>query len=320
MKRLFAPIEDGLERVEARLQEELRSDHSSVDALTRYGWSMGGKRLRPALLLLTARATGELQSDHITLATVVEMIHMATLVHDDVLDGATVRRHMETINCRWSNQASILLGDYLFSHAFYLASTLDSTYACRLIGRSTNRVCEGEIRQNESCGQLDLNESDYLSIIDAKTAELCACACRLGAHYAGADGDTTERLAEYGRLIGMAFQITDDILDLIGSESQTGKSLGTDAAQQKPTLPLIYGWQRGDHVFRSELERLLSASADEGPSRLVAHLRSGGAIDRAFEYAERLTREARAIAAELPSSSPQAVLMELAEQVVRRSC
>ncbi len=159
---LYAPIADELEQVEDILRREMRSRHPFVDELVRYGCLLGGKRLRPALLLLSAKATGEVTPHHLTLAAVVEMIHTATLVHDDVLDEASMRRHLATVNARWDNEASLLLGDFLFSHAFYLASTTESTLACQLIGRSTNIVCEGEIRQKGSCADFELSEAGVL--------------------------------------------------------------------------------------------------------------------------------------------------------------
>src|SRR5262249_5721018 len=161
-----------LRRVDIRLHEELRSDHPDADAVIRHGIRLAGKRLRPALLLLAGQAVGKLGDDHVTLAAVVEMIHTATLVHDDVLDEAALRRHIDTVNARWNNETSVLLGDFLFTHAFYLASTLESTYACRTIGRSTNIVCDGELRQTITSGDVTLSEDDYLAIVDAKTAEL----------------------------------------------------------------------------------------------------------------------------------------------------
>ena len=171
------------------------------------------------------------------------MIHTATLVHDDVIDHAGLRRHLATVNTRWDNEASVLLGDFLFSHAFYLASTLDSPLACQAIGRATNIVCEGEMRQKGSRAEFSLDEATYLQILDAKTAELCACCCELGAHFSGAQASAIRRLAAYGRNLGIAFQVADDLLDVLGDEATVGKSLGTDFAQQKPTLPVIRALQ-----------------------------------------------------------------------------
>ena len=181
LDELYAPIAAELMQVEEMLRREMRSKYPFVDELVRYGCLLGGKRLRPALLLLSAQCAGAIGAHHIKLAAVIEMIHTATLVHDDVLDSANVRRHLATVNARWDDQSSLLLGDFLFSHAFYLASTTGSASACELIGRATNIVCEGEIRQKGSRGDFSLSESEYLEILDAKTAELCACSCQLGA-------------------------------------------------------------------------------------------------------------------------------------------
>ena len=156
------------------------------------------------------------------------MIHTATLVHDDVLDEAAVRRHVATVNAAWGNHASILLGDYLFTQSFYLASTLGDARACQWIGEATNRVCEGELQQIRERGNLELTEDEYFAIIDGKTAELTSCCCRLAAIYSGMDEELVEDLAEFGRNLGIAFQIADDVLDLIGKETLAGKSLGTE--------------------------------------------------------------------------------------------
>src|SRR5262245_7035606 len=191
---LYAPIAQDLEEVERILAHTLESPRPCVARLTNYLEHYRGKRLRPALLLFTARACGRVTPAHHVLGAVVEMIHTATLVHDDVLDEAAVRRHVSTVNARWGNQNSILLGDYLFTHAFHLASSVE-VQACRLIGEATNRVCEGELQQGVERGNLDLTEAEYLDIIDGKTAELTACCCRLGALYSGATPDVVERLS-----------------------------------------------------------------------------------------------------------------------------
>src|SRR5438105_5288620 len=257
---LFAPIAGDLVEVEHILAATLENSRPCVAPLLAHLRNYRGKRLRPVLLLLTARACGRITSAHHTLAAVVEMIHTATLVHDDVLDEALVRRHLPTINAGWGNQTSILLGDFLFTHAFHLASSVDAQ-ACRLIGAATNRVCEGELQQCTERGNLELSEEDYLGIVGGKTAELTSCCCRLAALYSGMPGNVVERLALYGRALGVAFQIADDLLDLVGEERATGKSLGTDVDQQKLTLPLIH---------------LLSQAPPEQGVRLRQLLRSPG--------------------------------------------
>ncbi|HEV3163282.1 MAG TPA: polyprenyl synthetase family protein, partial [Isosphaeraceae bacterium] len=236
---VYDPIAAELAEAERIFAAELGSRLPFVQHLVEHCARLRGKRLRPALLLLSAQACGGVNSAHPVLAAVVEMIHTATLVHDDVLDEAVIRRHAATVNAEWGNESAVLMGDYLFTHAFHLAASLDSTLACRWIGRATNLVCEGEMQQIYNRGNLDLDEPTYLSIVRGKTAELTAVSCRLGAHYAGAAEDTVEALASFGRDLGVAFQITDDVLDIWGEERATGKTLGTDLDKQKLTLPLI---------------------------------------------------------------------------------
>ena len=317
LSEIFLPIKPELEQVKQILEREMSSRYPCVDEMTRYGRRLGGKRLRPALLLLTAKTVDKIHASHLTLGTVVEMIHTATLVHDDVLDSASVRRYDETVNARWGNHQSILLGDFLFSHAFYLASTLDSTLACQVIGKATNRVCQGEIRQNDSCGKWELPEEDYLSMIDAKTAELCACSCRLGAHFAGADDEQTELWTAYGRCLGMAFQIIDDVLDLAGRETETGKSLGTDLAQAKPTLPLIHVWEQANESDRQSLKQLL-ASSDDPRAKLDPWLTRYDAMTYARSRAAAYAQQATQIASQAEPSDAQRVLSQLPEVLMHR--
>src|SRR4029077_20314334 len=210
----FAPIAGDLDEVERILRQTLESARPGVAELVAHLAHYKGKRLRPALLLLVAQACGTVTPAHHLLAAVTEMIHTATLVHDDVLDHAAVRRHVPTVNALWGNQASILLGDFLFTHAFHLSSTLDDVRACRIIGESTNRLCEGELHQVCRRGCLDLSADEYFDIIDAKPAELTACSCKLGALFADVSEDVIEHLTNYGRSLGIAFQIADDLLDL----------------------------------------------------------------------------------------------------------
>lgn len=319
LQAVYAPIEEELAQVEQILRTELRSRHSFVDELVRYGCMLGGKRLRPALLLLSAKAAGEVRRDHLVLAAVVEMIHTATLIHDDVLDEADMRRHLATVNSRWSNEVSVLLGDYLFTHAFYLASTLETTRACRVIGRATNIVCEGELRQIGSRSNFSLSEAEYLDIIEAKTAELCACSCELGAHYAGADDETTLRLTRFGRDLGIAFQIADDLLDVQGDEHATGKSLGTDLDQHKPTLPLIRVFQLASAGELLELQDLLQSEPEPRRQALVTWYERFDALEYSRRRALDFARSAIAAIESLDSSPALDVLRMLAEFVVLRT-
>lgn len=319
LQQLYEPIAQELAEVEQILRAELRSDFPFVDELVRYGCLLGGKRLRPALLLLAAQATGRIQREHLVLAAVVEMIHTATLVHDDVLDEADLRRHLATVNARWDNETSILLGDFLFTHAFYLASTLDSTLACRMIGRATNIVCEGELRQKGSRADYGISERDYFGILEAKTGELCACSCHLGARMAGAAEETIRQCDTYGRHLGIAFQIADDLLDVTGIERETGKSLGTDLQKQKPTLPLIRLLRVATQTDRDEVLGILNEERADRHQALASFFERYGAVAYAQDQARQFASHARRQLDGLPRTQAREILALLTEFVVSRS-
>jgi octaprenyl-diphosphate synthase len=278
-----------------------------------------GKRLRPALLLLSGRACGAITPAHPILAAVVEMIHTATLVHDDVLDESIVRRHAATVNAEWGNETAVLLGDYLFTHAFHLAASVESTLACRLIGRATNKVCEGEMQQVHHRGNLNLDENSYFAIIEGKTAELTAVSCRLGAQYSGADDAITEAMDRYGRNLGIAFQIADDVLDIWGEESVTGKSLGTDLDKQKMTLPLIHLLKTADPAMASSVRRMLRESGGECRNQLTTMLEASGALDYSWQRARWHVSEAVNSLEVLADSEAKSTLRVLAHYTVRRA-
>jgi octaprenyl-diphosphate synthase len=316
---LLAPIARDLEEVERILAATLQSARPGVGLLIEHLGHLRGKRLRPALLLLTAQACGRVTAAHHTLGAVVEMIHTATLVHDDVLDSASVRRHVATVNALWGNQTSILLGDYLFTHAFHLTSTLGDASACRLIGEATNRVCEGELHQICQCGNLELTEREYFDIIDGKTAALTACCCRLGAHFSGKAPDVVERLAAFGRGLGIAFQIADDLLDLVGEERTTGKSLGTDVEQQKLTLPLVHLLETAASELATRVRQILGHPHNHKREALRPILVETGSLAYAQRRAEEFARQARAELVCLPASPYRSILEVLTERVVHRN-
>jgi octaprenyl-diphosphate synthase len=286
-----------------------------VDHVSRYR----GKRLRPALLLLSGRACGEITPAHHTLAAVLELIHTATLVHDDILDGASVRRHMATVNAEWGVSSGILLGDYLFTHAFHLVAALDDAESCRYISLATNRTCEGELCQGLHGGNLELTEDEYLEMIEGKTAELISCCCRLGALRSGAPGEVVEGLARYGRWLGLAFQIADDLLDLVGEEWITGKSLGTDIVQKKLTLPLIRLLEQVEPAQAVRLRQILAGSGNHKRELLRPFLEESDALAystrRARDFAASAQRELQI----LPPSACRDSLEVLTEKVVQRS-
>jgi octaprenyl-diphosphate synthase len=315
---LFAPIARDLEQVECIYAETIANKKPAIDRILGQLQNYNGKRLRPSLLLLTAHACGDVTRNHHILGAVVEMVHTATLVHDDVLDEASVRRHLPTVNAGWGNKASILLGDYLFTHAFHLSSSTGDARACEIIGEATNRVCEGELQQTLQRGNLELSEDEYLEIIEAKTAALTACCCRLGAIYAGATDEIVERLTTYGRLLGMAFQVADDLLDVIGQERTAGKTLGTDLEQQKLTLPLIRMLDAVPAPEAAGLRRLLAQSHPHRREHVAAALAHTDAVGYARQRAERFAAEAGAELAHLPPSSFRETLLALPQWAVRR--
>jgi octaprenyl-diphosphate synthase len=306
-------------QVEQIFRAELESQNPYVADIFTHVSHFRGKRLRPMLLLLSASATGPITQAHRILAAVVEMIHTATLVHDDVLDEAETRRHVATVNARWNNETSVLYGDYLFTHAFHLASSLDTTFACRMIGRATNTVCEGELTQIRERGNLDLSEGAYLRIIDGKTAELCAIACYLGAHFSEAEEQVAKSLEQYGRSLGIAFQISDDLLDILGSEVETGKSLGSDFKKQKLTLPLIRLLSQAEESDAARLRELLGQADDEAWTEIVRWLHRSDAVEYARTRALEFAAAARGQLECLSDSSAKRILIEITDFATHRT-
>jgi octaprenyl-diphosphate synthase len=313
----LAPVAADIAEAEAIFDRTLAPHRGPFGPLIEHLRHYRGKRLRPTLLLLAAKACGKVVPAHHTLAAAMEMIHTATLVHDDVLDEADLRRHKPTFNAGWGNKVSILLGDMLFTHAFHLTSTVDGR-ACQITGEVTNRVCAGELRQVTERGNLELTEADYFAIIDGKTAALTECCGRLGALYAGASEDVAAKLANYGRSLGLAFQIADDVLDLVGNEDTAGKTLGTDLAQQKLTLPVIHCLHRLPPAEAAKLRDAIRTAADGLGPRVLAALEKTQSVAYAKRKADEFARAAKSELECLPRSECRAVLEGIADWSVRR--
>ena len=307
-----------LAAVDQRFSEELRSDLACVNRLVRHVSRFHGKMLRPMLVLLSGKAVGELTDAHVTLATVVEMVHMATLVHDDVLDEAELRRKGATINHLRGNEAAVLLGDYLISHSYHLCSSLDSQLASRLIARTTNQVCEGELLQIDNRNNIDLDEPTYLEIITRKTASLCAVCCHLGATFAGGSEAQVAALDTYGRSLGIAFQIQDDILDIVGETGVVGKTLGIDLEKQKMTLPVIHFLRTAPAEHRKLLRSLIASRDADKIDRIRNLILPSRSIDYARDAARELVAKGRTALASLPDTETRSVLDTMAEYVVTR--
>ena len=311
-----------LAAVDRRFGDELASDLRPVNTLVRHVSRFRGKMLRPCLVLLAGRAAQpdrELTDAHVTLATVVEMVHMATLVHDDVLDEAELRRKGATINHLRGNEAAVMLGDYLISHSYHLCASLDSQFASRLIARTTNQVCEGELLQIDNRHNLELDEPTYYEIIKRKTAVLTAACCTLGATYAGADPHCVAALETYGLSLGTAFQIQDDVLDLVGTEAAVGKTLGSDVEKGKMTLPMIHFLRTAPAEHRSLLRSLLGSRDADKVERVRNLILPSDSVRYARDAAARLVRQARVAVAELPPSDARRTLETMADFVIARA-
>jgi octaprenyl-diphosphate synthase len=310
-----------LQAVERLFAGELGSDVECVNALVRHVSRFRGKMLRPCLVLLSGKACApdrELSDDHVTIATVVEMVHMATLVHDDVLDEAELRRKGATLNHLRGNEAAVLLGDFLISHSYHLCSSLDSQFYSRTIARTTNHVCEGELLQIDNRNNLDLDEETYFEIIRRKTAVLCAACCLLGAKLSGAGERVMRQVEMFGLSLGMAFQIQDDILDIVGDATTVGKTLGIDVEKGKLTLPIIHFLRTAPREHRVLLRSLLEAGEAEKVEKIRNLILPSRSIDYARDVARAHIERARSAIADLPESDARQVLDTMAQFVLAR--
>jgi octaprenyl-diphosphate synthase len=318
LAQLVEPVANELKEVEKTLFAEMRSDVPWMNELLKSSSLAQGKRMRPLLLLLCGSQCGELGPGHVSMAAALEMIHVATLVHDDILDGAESRRHQPTVGHKHGQHVGILLGDYLFTHAFSVSTRTGSADAISILARASNRVCEGEMRQNFFQGDLNLKQSQYLEIVSDKTAELVAAACHLGAALSGANEHVCAGFEKYGRDLGIAFQIVDDVLDIVGDVDDVGKTLGTDAANSKLTLPVIHCRNSLNDEEQAQLLTYLTSSniTNEG---LMKWLKKTESIEYARDLARGYITEALTFAKSLKPTAFSASLTQVAEFVLRRT-
>ena len=315
---LYSSIRSDLREVARVFDEELVSDYRFVSALCDRVRAYRGKMLRPALLLLAGKSCGRVSSNHHTLAAVIEMVHVATLVHDDVLDEADERRGQAPINSVEGNVAAVLLGDYLISHAYHLCSSLEDQAAARLIGATTNAVCEGELLQNRHRGDSGLSESVYFEIIERKTGALTATACELGALYAGADEEVVGSLRSFGLAVGVAFQIVDDLLDIRGDQQEVGKSLGLDFSEGKLTLPTIHCLANAGPETAAALRAALLGETTTSHNCLRRWLTETDSLGYASSVALEYIGRARSALEILPPSDARSSLTAMAEFIIQR--
>jgi octaprenyl-diphosphate synthase len=311
-------IQSDMQRVDRVIHERLTSDVPLVKEVAQYIISAGGKRLRPALLLLVAGALGCDHPHRHTLAAVVEFIHTATLLHDDVVDESTLRRGRETANERFGNAASVLVGDFLYSRAFQMMVDVDNMRVMQVLAEATNVIAEGEVLQLMNMHDPSLDEAAYLRVIRSKTAKLFEASARLAAILHGADAATEEACATYGQAVGTAFQVIDDVLDYEGDATELGKNLGDDLREGKVTLPVICALQRADAAQRQVITAAIEQGHSEQLEEILAIVRTTGALEAARASAMTEARRAIEAASALPDNPYRASLLQLAAALQER--
>ena len=307
-----------MRRVDALIRSSLQSDVALIRQVAEYIIAAGGKRLRPAVLLLAAAAAGCRSDARYSLAVVVEFIHTATLLHDDVVDESRLRRGRETANAAFGNAASVLVGDFVYSRAFQMMVAVDSMRVMQVLADATNTIAEGEVMQLLNSRDPDVGEARYLEVIRRKTAKLFEAAGRLGGILGGARAEVEQGLADYGMHLGTAFQLIDDVLDYSGEEGAIGKQLGDDLAEGKPTLPLIRAMQAGSADDAAMIRAAITSGGRGEFERVLQAIRRCGALDYARDAAQRAADAAQHSLAPLPHSRYKQTLLELAAFSVTR--
>jgi octaprenyl-diphosphate synthase len=305
--------------VNAMIQQQLHSDVILINQLGHYIVNSGGKRLRPVVVLLSARAFGYMGSSHIDIAAIIEFIHTATLLHDDVVDSSQLRRGQKTANNIWGSEASVLVGDFLYSRAFEMMVDVNSMRVMEILAHTTNTIAEGEVMQLLNCHDPDTTEERYLNVIRSKTAKLFEAATQLGAVLCCRPAAEEEAMAAYGMHLGTAFQLTDDVLDYSASSEDLGKNIGDDLAEGKPTLPLIYAMRNG---IASQAKIIRNAIEDGGRENLtdvIEAIESTGAIAYTARAARCEADKAIQAIRSIPASPYQEALLNLAKFAVYRT-
>lgn len=304
--------------VDGVIRERLHSEVVLIRQVAEYIVGAGGKRLRPALVLFSAGALGYRGIHHLELAAVVEFIHTATLLHDDVVDESELRRGNQTANALFGNAASVLVGDFLYSRAFQMMVSVGSMRIQQVLANATNTIAEGEVLQLLNCHNADIDTTQYLQVIRYKTAKLFEAAARLGAILSGAPAEVEEGMARYGMHLGTAFQLIDDVLDYSGDEATTGKHLGDDLAEGKPTLPLIHAMKRGSAAQSACVRHAIEAGGRDALPGVLEAIHSTGALDETRRHAEAEAQLALEAITGLPPSTYRDSLVQLPPFAVAR--
>jgi octaprenyl-diphosphate synthase len=314
-----APMAEEMRQVDAVIQKRLASKVALIDQIANYIISAGGKRIRPLLVLLFSGALGFTGRERFELAATVEFIHTATLLHDDVVDESGLRRGRSTANAMFGNAASVLVGDFVYSRAFQMMVSVNRMRVLEVLADATNVIAEGEVLQLMNMHDPDVAVDDYLRVIRFKTAKLFEASARLGAVLAEADSATEEACASYGRSLGTAFQLVDDLLDYEGATEQLGKNVGNDLREGKPTLPLLIAMERGSASERALVRHAIEHGEVARLAEIVAIVRATGAIDATRDAARGEAEKARASLDVLPSTTYRDALLDLSVRSVDRS-
>ncbi|MFK7849489.1 MAG: polyprenyl synthetase family protein [Akkermansiaceae bacterium] len=307
----FELVRPDLEKVEVAIRAQVRDFDSAVEPYIAYICNTSGKRIRPALAILVGGASGEVTEDHRKIGVILELIHMATLVHDDIIDGASARRSMPTANAKWGNALAVLLGDALFSHALTLATDFNSIEICKKVGQAAREVCQGEIIQTQRRFDLTLSKKDYFQVIEMKTGALFAAATGLSAAVSGLGPEEENSLADYGMKLGTAYQIYDDCLDLVGSEEVVGKTLRTDLAKGKLTLPILNLLEASSEEQRAKLNKRILDQEEFDLPVLSGIAEYEGALERAVDTAVDLLKGCRSDLDVLKDSEYKDALLQI---------
>jgi octaprenyl-diphosphate synthase len=319
MTEIRSFVEADMRAVDRMIHEQLRSQVALIDQVGNYIVNSGGKRLRPMLVLLGAGACGYDGGHHIDLATIVEFIHTATLLHDDVVDESALRRGRDTANALWGNATSVLVGDFLYSRSFQMMVSVESMPVMRIMADTTNTIAEGEVLQLLHVHDPDTSEARYIEVIHCKTAKLFEAAARLGAVLTGQPAEREQGLACYGMHLGTAFQLIDDVLDYSADADEIGKNIGDDLAEGKPTLPLIHAMREGSAAERALIRDAIENGGLDRIDQVRAAIESTGAIQYTSRLAREEARKAIEATVSIPESKFKSALVGLADFAANRN-
>jgi octaprenyl-diphosphate synthase len=312
-------IADDMQATDRVILNRLQSDVVLINQIGAYIVSSGGKRLRPMIVLLAARACGYLADKHVELAAIIEFIHTATLLHDDVVDASELRRNRQTANAVWGNEASVLVGDFLYSRSFEMMVEVGQMQVMDILSHATNRIAEGEVLQLLNVHNPNTSEADYMEVIKRKTATLFEAGARLGGVIAGVDREQEQALKDYGQHLGIAFQLVDDALDYSTSNQDIGKNIGDDLAEGKPTLPLIQAMKQADPAQRSRLQTIVEQGGLDEIDFVMQMIHASNAIAYTQQLAQSEAEQAKNALLPIPDSAYREALVKLADFSVART-